>query len=40
MEKKMDLEYIIFTDHQDFGTNEKNYVPLIDYDEYIHTMKN
>jgi len=37
--KKMDLEYIIFTDHQDFGTNEKNYVPLIDYDEYIHTMK-
>ena len=37
--KRMGLQYIIFTDHQDFGTNEKNFVPLIDYGEYIHTME-
>ena len=36
--KEMGLDYIMFTDHTDFGTTDKDFMKLIDYDEYFNRM--
>ncbi len=37
--KSMGLSYVLFTDHADFGTADKNFIKKIDYDEYFSKMK-
>ncbi|TJX13889.1 histidinol-phosphatase HisJ family protein [Tissierella creatinini] len=38
--KELELEYILFTDHIDFGTKDPEFMDFIDFDEYIRFMKN
>lgn len=37
--KELDMEYILFTDHKDFGSIDPKFEFFIDYDEYFKTMK-
>ena len=37
--KELGLEYLIFTDHVDFGTNDPDFSKVIDYDQYKKVMK-
>lgn len=37
--KELGLEYLIFTDHVDFGSNDPDFSGIIDYDEYKKVMK-
>lgn len=37
--KEMGLQYIMFTDHADFGTKDKDFMVHIDYPKYFQMMK-
>lgn len=37
--KELELEYILFTDHIDFGTIDTTFFDSIDFDEYFKVMK-
>lgn len=37
--KKLELEYVVFTDHIDMGSVQTEFQEHIDYDEYFRTMK-
>ncbi len=37
--KELDLAYLIFTDHIDFGTKDPEFINFIDFDDYIREMK-
>lgn len=37
--REMDLEFVMFTDHIDFGTTDQMFMDHIDYGEYFARMK-
>lgn len=37
--KELGLEYVLFTDHMDFGTDDIDFSQYINYDKYIRYMK-